>query len=183
MQGASFDGVVTVAEAGLQGMITLRGDLSDAKMAAAVKAATGLAMPKARQIKDGKKGGVAWMSPDELMLFVPYEAADDCVARLTDALGDVHHLAVNVSDARAMFRLTGAGVREVVAKGAPADLSLAGLPLGEVRRTRIGQIAAAFWLSDSTTMHVVCFRSVGAHLFAWLKNAASDDTLPGAIKD
>ncbi|MGR3380616.1 MAG: sarcosine oxidase subunit gamma, partial [Roseovarius indicus] len=32
LKGASFDGTVTVRDAGLQGMITLRGDLGSAKM-------------------------------------------------------------------------------------------------------------------------------------------------------
>jgi sarcosine oxidase subunit gamma len=181
MNGAEFAGAVTVREAGLRGMVTLRADLSDETVAAAVKSVTGLALPKPRQVKDGKKGGVAWMSPDELMLFMAYDAADDAVARLDAALDGVHHLAVNVSDARATFTLEGAGLRQVLAKGSPADLSAKGLPEGEIRRSRIGQIAAAFWLSGPETATVVCFRSVGAHMFAWLSTAAEADTLPGTI--
>lgn len=181
MQGAEFGGAVTVADAGLRGMITLRGDLKDEKIAAAVKSAVGLAMPKQRGIKEGTKGAVAWMSADELMLFVPYQAAAATVEKLEKALKGVHHLAVNVSDARAMFTLSGAGTREVIAKGAPADLSPDALKTGEIRRTRIGQIAAAFWLSDEETMNVVCFRSVGEHMFNWLSVAAETDTLPGFL--
>ena len=41
--GASFNGAVRVQDAGVTGMITLRGDLSSTKMAKAVKAAVGLA--------------------------------------------------------------------------------------------------------------------------------------------
>jgi len=178
MNGATADGAVHLADAGLCGMITLRGDLGDAGLAAAVKSVIGLSIPKPRQIKQGRKGGVAWMSPDELLLFVRYEVADASVAKLTATLGDAHHLAANVSDARAMFTLTGAGVRQVIAKGAPVDMSETGLPVGELRRSRIGQIAAAFWLSDAETLHVVCFRSVGQHMFSWLKMAAETGTLP-----
>lgn len=181
LNGARFDGAVSVAEAGLCGMITLRGDLGDARIAAAVKRAVGLAMPKPRRIREGKKGKVAWMSPDELLLFVDYARAEAETARLGSALEGVHHLAVNLSDARAVFTLSGAGVREVLAKGAPADLSRAGLAVGEIRRTRLGQIAAAFWLSSETEATVVCFRSLGAHLFAWFRNAAEEGTLPGVL--
>ena len=74
--GASFDGAVRVVDAGVKGMITVRGDLSSAKMAKAVKAAVGLGMPDARGVKTGAKGGVAWMSPDELMLFCDYSDAE-----------------------------------------------------------------------------------------------------------
>ena len=178
MAGAKFNGAVRVSDAGLKGMITLRGDLTDEAVVAAVKLVTGQAMPKPRGVKEGKKGGVAWMSPDELLLLVEYDTADVAVEKLSAALADTHHLAVNVSDARAVFRLEGAGVREVIAKGSPADLSPEGLGLGEIRRSRLGQLAAAYWLSDAETMHVVCFRSVGEHVYNWLVNAAEEGTLP-----
>ncbi|MFT4716734.1 MAG: sarcosine oxidase subunit gamma [Paracoccaceae bacterium] len=179
--GASFEGEVRVTDAGLRGMITLRGDLSDVKLAAAVKSAVGLAMPLARGIKEGSKGAVAWMSPDELLLLVDHDMADAVVAKLDKTLKENHFLALNVSDARSMIDVHGAGCREVIAKGAPADLSVDALPIGEIRRTRLGQLAVAFWLSDAETMHVVCFRSVGAHVYAWLCNASQKGTLPGFL--
>ena len=181
LAGAEFRGAVTIRDAGLRGMITLRGDLSDDKLAAAVKSATGLSMPEVRRIKEGKKGAVAWMSPDELLLFVDYEKAESGVEKLSNALAGTHFMAVNVSDARAMFTLTGTGVREVIAKGAPADLSSRALPVDEIRRSRLGQIAAAFWLSDDESLSVVCFRSVAGYAFDWLANAGAKDSLPGAI--
>lgn len=179
LNGAEFNGAVTIRDAGLKGMITLRGDLAHEATALAVKSATGQAMPAARGIRQGKNGAVAWMSPDELLLMVDYDKADATVAKLEKALAGQHALAVNVSDARAMFTLTGQGVRDVIAKGSPADMSRAALPVGEMRRSRLGQLAAGFWLSDDTTLHVVCFRSVGAHVFKWLQTAAAKDTLPG----
>jgi len=181
LNGAEFKGAVTLREAGLRGMITLRGDLADDKLAAAVKSATGLAMPPVRGIREGKNGAVAWMSPDELLLMVAYDKAEATRAKLARALDGQHALAVNVSDARATFTLIGEGVREVIAKGSPADLSESALPVGEIRRSRIGQIAAAYWLSDAQTMNVVCFRSVGAHLYSWLCTAATKGTLPKAL--
>ncbi len=180
-QGASFDGAVRVEDVGVSGMITLRGDLSSAKMAKAVKAAVGLALPDARGVKVGSKGGVAWMSPDELMLFCAYSDADVIVAKLEKALKGEHFLAVNVSDARALFTLTGEGVREVIAKGTPADMSVEGLPLGEMRRSRLGQVAVAFWLTQEGKLELVCFRSVGQFVYEWLCNAAEKDTLPGHL--
>lgn len=178
-QGAKFAGAIRVEDAGVQGMITLRGDLSDENLAKAVKSVTGLAMPAARGVKRGAKGGVAWMSPDELLLFVDYEAADAMVEKLNKALAGGHFLAVNVSDARAMFSLTGTGVRDVIAKGSPANLDPVALPEGKIRRSRIGQLAVAFWFDAPDQGHIVCFRSVGAHIFNWLSVASESDTLPG----
>jgi sarcosine oxidase, subunit gamma len=179
--GASFDGAVRVQDAGVKGMITVRGDLSSAKMAKAVKAAVGMGMPDVRGVKTGAKGGVAWMSPDELMLFCDYSDADGVVDKLEKALKGEHSLAVNVSDARAIFTLTGKGVREVIAKGSPADMSVDGLPLGEMRRSRLGQIAVAFWLTKEGELELVCFRSVGQFVYEWLCNGAAKDTLPGHL--
>jgi sarcosine oxidase subunit gamma len=181
LAGASFAGAVKVSDAGLHGMITLRGDLADEKLAAAVKSVVGLTLPGPRAIKEGQKGDVAWMSPDEVLLMVEYQAADAAVEKLQKALAGTHALAVNVSDARAVFQLTGAGVREVIAKGAPVDMSADGLKPGEIRRTRIGQLAAAFWLTDETTLTVICFRSVGGHMYQWLCTAAAKGSLPGFI--
>lgn len=105
MNGASFDGAVKVEEMGLVGMITLRGDLASQGMAKAVKSAVGLAMPEMRKVNSGKGGQVVWMSVDELLLVVDYDKADAICAKLSKALKGEHHLAVNVSDARAVFRL------------------------------------------------------------------------------
>lgn len=181
LHGATFNGAIKITEAGLRGMITLRGDLSSTTLRAAVKSATGADMPEPRKITFGKLGTAAWMSPDELLLIVDYTAADAITAELGKALKGEHHMAVNVSDARAVFHLRGQGAREVLAKGAPVDLSPAAFNVGDLRRTRIGQLAAAFWMLEDETIEVVCFRSVGEFLFDWLCNAAEPDSLPGFL--
>ncbi|MEO1919402.1 MAG: sarcosine oxidase subunit gamma family protein [Paracoccaceae bacterium] len=178
LNGAAFEGAVTVTEAGLRGMITLRGDLGSEAMEKAVKASVGVALPKQRKIKSGKRGAVAWMSPDELLLLVDYDQADMLVAKMKSILAEEHHLVVNVSDARSMFTLSGAGAREVLAKGAPVDLSHSVFGKGAIRRSRIGQIAAAFWTLDGEELEVVCFRSVGAFMYDWLSTAAAKGSLP-----
>lgn len=178
LNGASFSGAVKVTEAGLRGMITLRGDLSSAQLNAAVAAAVGLDIPEIREINHGPMGGVAWMSGDEVLLLVDYGKADETVALISAAMGDEHHLVVNVSDARAVFTIDGVGAREVLAKGAPVDLSVRVFGECEIRRSRIGQLAAAFWLVSDDCFEVVCFRSVGEFMYDWLTNAAAEGSLP-----
>jgi len=169
---------VTVSKAALRGMITVRGDLSTPQLKAAVSAAVGLDLPEQRRVNHGPMGGVAWMASDELLLLVEYAQADAIVAQIGEAMGDVHHLAVNVSDARVMFKVDGVGAREVLAKGAPVDLSRGVFFKREIRRSRIGQLAAAFWMVEDDCFEVVCFRSVGAFMFDWLSNAAREGSLP-----
>ena len=179
LPGAEYAGAVTVREAGLRGMITVRGDLGSAAMKEAVKAATGYVVPDQRGVKSKGEKGVAWMSPDELLILVPYAEAEPAVAKMQDALAGEHSLVVNVSDARAVFTLTGAGWREVLAKGAPGDIAPDAFGQGEARRTRIGQIAAAFWISGEEEVTIVCFRSVAEFMFEWLSTASREGSLPG----
>jgi sarcosine oxidase subunit gamma len=172
MDGKTLNGPVDLADSGLKGMITLRGDLSSENMAKAVKSAVGLAMPSPLCAKSGVKGSVAWMSPDELLILVDYKSADATVKKIEKALKGDHFMAQNVSDARSYFTLTGKNVLNVVAKGSPANIN--DLKVLDFRRTRIAQIPVAFWLADEETLHIVCFRSVGEFMFDWLGNAAQN---------
>jgi sarcosine oxidase subunit gamma len=168
----------SISERGPSGMVTLRGDLSSIDLQTAVRALTGCAMPDVRKITFDGDRSVAWMSPDELMLFSTHEDAAGLAADLADALKDSHHLAVNVSDARAIFRLTGPGARAVLAKGAPVDLAPDPFGPGDFRRTRLGQVAAAFWMVEDDVFDLMCFRSVGGFVGDWLENAALPASLP-----
>ena len=173
LAGASFEGIVTVREAGLQGMITLRGDLGSDKVKQAVTAATGAAMPGLREITLSDRRAAAWMSPDELLLMVAYPEVADTIAGIETALAGAHFLAVDVSDARAMFEITGRGVREVIAKLCPVDMAPAAFRPGDFRRTRMAQAPAALWMTDAETVRIICFRSVAGYVFDLLSDAAA----------
>ncbi len=171
LDGVTASGTIEVVESGLQGMITLRGDLSDESLTAALAKAAGVEIPAPRQVTSSDAGQMLWMSPDELMLLCPHDEAEVRVAAISAALAGQHHMAVNVSDARAYFRLTGEGaaIREVLAKISPADMRDASLPVGEARRTRLAQVAGAFWFSADGEAHLICFRSVAQYVFDLLK--------------
>jgi sarcosine oxidase subunit gamma len=172
LDGASFDGFVKVEDTGLRGMITVRGDLASKALAAAVKLATGADMPAQRKVTTSSGGSVAWMSPDELLVVVDYAAADATVATLSDALSGAHVLVSNVSDARAVFRVFGDGSRDVLAKLAPVDFAKDAFGAGDIRRTRIAQVAAAVWGNADGSFEVICFRSVAQYIFDVLKVSA-----------
>ncbi|WP_294226605.1 sarcosine oxidase subunit gamma family protein [uncultured Shimia sp.] len=172
LDGVTFEGFAKVAETGLRGMITVRGDLASKEMMAAVKAATGAVLPAQRKVTSGDTGAVAWMSPDELLVVVDYDAANEAVATLTDALKGSHALVANVSDARAVFRLSGDSSRDVLAKLAPVDFSKDAFAAGDIRRSRIAQVPAAVWGNEDGSFEVICFRSVAQYVFDVLKVSA-----------
>lgn len=161
------DPLIGIEELPLRGQVTLKGDLSDAGLGAAVREVAGVDVPGALAQSGGK---AVWMAPDELLLMVDDAAA--AVAALEGALAGQHVMALDVSDTRAVIRLTGARVGEVLAKGAPCDCSDHGFPAGTARRTHLAGLAVGLWRLDAESWEIVCFRSYAHHLLAWLEQAS-----------
>ncbi len=172
LDGATYEGFAKVEEVGLRGMITLRGDLGAAKLKKAARDATGVDVPVAGHANTSGDSGIAWMSPDELLILTPYEGVEAKIADLDKALKRQHYLAVNVSDARAVFRVSGSRAREVIAKLAPVDMSTDAFKPGQFRRTRMAQVPAAFWMAEDGSLYVICFRSVADYMFNILKTSS-----------
>ena len=170
---ARFEGLATIEECGLQGMITLRGNLSSRSLKVGASQAGGVKMPTQGRANVNAGCGLCWMSPDELLILCPYDEVEARLDALNDRLGDMFALAVNVSDARAMFRLSGAGAREVLAKLCPVDMAPDAFRPGMFRRTRMAQVPAAFWMEENESIRIICFRSVAEYVFGLLKAGAA----------
>jgi sarcosine oxidase, subunit gamma len=173
LSGASYDGFAAVREIGPLGMITLRAKPGTPGLEAAIRAATGCGLPSVRRITHAGDRSAAWMSPDEYLLVVPYATVAAALAALTQGLQGQHFLAVDVSDARAVFRIEGAKADQVLRKLSPVDFDT--LEPDEIRRSRAAQVAAAFW-RDETGFTLVCFRSVAGYVMGLLGTSAR----PGA---
>jgi sarcosine oxidase, subunit gamma len=167
--GATFDGFATVREIGPLGMISLRAKPDVKGLAKAVKAAVGTKLPATRRIEVAGDKAAGWMSPDEYLLVVPYAEVAATLAGLAKALAGEHHLAVDVSDARAVFRITGDKADQVLRKLSPVDFDR--LEQGELRRSRSAQVPAAFW-KDGDGFTLVCFRSVAGYVMGLLSHSA-----------
>ena len=172
LQGKVAAGEVTVREGGLRGMITIRGDLSQVKLQNICKKISGVAFPKMGKANIAGDSGLAWMSTDEVLLLVPHSAAAAAIDQIAKAMKGLHYLAEIVSDARALITVEGDFAREVIAKLAPVDLHADVFKVGDFRRTRLGQVAAAFWLREDDTIDVICFRSVADYTFDLLAASA-----------
>lgn len=169
---ARFDGFASIREIGPLGMITLRAK-PDVPGLGAAFAALGLTLPEPRRIAIAGDKAAGWMSPDEYLLILPYAEVTGALASLATNLAGQHHLAANVSDARAVFRIEGAKADQVLKKLAPVDIDT--MAPGELRRSRAAQVAAAFW-RDGEGFTLVCFRSVAGYMMGLLSHSA----LPGS---
>ena len=121
---AATNTYVSLREIAERGMIDLRGLGSDKKFMAAAKAVLEVDLPK--QPRTAATWGdirVFWLSPDQWLITCPRARAQELTDALTKELEGIHSLAVNVSDMRAIIRLEGEGVREVVMKGTSIDLT------------------------------------------------------------
>lgn len=169
LNGAVAEGFATIREIGPLGMITLRCKADVKAMPKAIKAAVGTGVPSQRRVVVEGDRACGWMSPDEYLLVMPYAGVAEALEAIAKAMGKEHHLAVDVSDARAVFRIEGAKAEQVLAKLSPVDF--AALEPGELRRTRAAQVAAAFW-KEGEGYTLVCFRSVARYVFDLLATSA-----------
>ncbi|OYU39287.1 MAG: sarcosine oxidase subunit gamma [Pseudorhodobacter sp. PARRP1] len=173
---AAFDGFAKVREVGPLGMISLRAKADVPGLAEAIMAVVGTPVPAVRQIETAGERAAGWMSPDEYLLIMPYGETDAALVKIAAALKGQHHLAVTLSDARAVFRIEGARADQVLAKLSPVDFATMGAT--ELRRTRAAQVAAAFW-RDGDGFMLVCFRSVAGYVMGLLSHSAA----PGSELD
>ena len=175
-QGVSID----LREITDRGMIDLRGSASDKKFMAAVKKVLGLDLPKTpRSSVSWGDVKVLWLSIDQWLILCSRAKANELTAALVAELGSIHSLAVNVSDMRAVLRLEGEGVREVLLKGSSLDLLSDDYGPGTVRRMRFAEIAALLHVVENDVFDVYVFRSYADYAWEFLLATAR---APAAVK-
>lgn len=169
---AAFEGFARVREIGPLGMLTLRA-APDLPGLDAALAGIGVARPETRRILRKGDRACGWMSPDEYLILLPYDEAAAAETSIAQTLAGQHHLVVNVSDARAIFRVEGDKADQVLKKLMPVDFDR--FEPGELRRSRAAQTAAAVWAEDDG-FTLVCFRSVAGYVMGLLSHSA----MPGS---
>jgi sarcosine oxidase subunit gamma len=163
-----------------RGMIDLRGSAGDKKFMAAAKKILGLDLPKVpRTSVSWGDVKALWLSIDQWLILCSRAKANELTAALDAELGPIHSLAVNVSDMRAVLRLEGEGVREVLLKGSSLDLLSEDYASGTVRRMRFAEVAALLHVVEDTVFDVYVFRSYADYAWEFLLATAR---APAAVK-
>ena len=119
-------------------------------------------------------GRAVWLGPDEWLLSSTTETPDDLEARIRAAALPLGGSATDVSAQRVGLRLTGARVRDVLAKGCSIDLHPRVFGRGSSAQTALGQAGVVLLaLSDAGDDYLVLVRSSFAgYLADWLLDAA-----------
>ena len=178
--GAQAQATVIGQIAGL-GMIMVRGDTTDPGMAIRLKDALDCKIPSICKVERHRSLEVAWMAPDELLVILPGEDLEACIATIKSSLQGTFCLVAEVSAMRVMFELTGDDLRDILAKEIPMDLSPESFNPGDFRRTRFGQVAVAVWLRSETRACLVCRSSESDYVEQLLNASARSDMRPGYL--
>ena len=154
-------------------------DVRLGQVGAAASAALGVDLPTTPNTWVPTDAGRAvWLGPDEWLLTSTTEAPEDLEARVRAAVSPLGGSATDVSAQRIGLRLTGARVRDVLAKGCSIDLHPRVFRRGAAAQTTLGLAGVVLLaLSDAADDVVVLVRSSFAgYLADWLLDAALEFT-------
>ena len=111
---------------------------------------------------------VLWQSVYQWPILCSRSKVSDLAASLTAEFGSIHSLVVDVSDMRAVLRLEGDGVREVLLNGSSLDLLSANYVQEPVRRMRFAEIAALLHVVEENVFDIYVFRSYADYAWEFL---------------
>ena len=169
---------IEVKQLEMFGLITIKVDLSKVEVQALFRKLAGSNLIEEREIIVGSGVSIAWMSPDEVLVICEYATIEKVRLEIVRHFKKIHCLIADMSDTRTFFQLAGDGWRDALAKGSPSDLSFRSFKEGMFMRSRLGNIAAAFWILDEQKVVVMCSRSVREFMYEWLKNACRAESQP-----
>lgn len=162
---------VTLSEITDRGVIDLRGQTDDTKFMAAAKSVLGTALPTDPRTSVTKSDTtILWFSLDHWLIVSPRARTAKLIDALRKKTQGQFVFACDVSDARAVIRIEGDGVREVLMKGTSVDLTSPQISTGTVRRMLFAEVAAACHVvdGDAGTFDLYVFRSTADHVWEWL---------------
>ncbi len=136
---------------------------------AAAAGALGAGLPEA---PNSRAGQALWLGPDEWLLV----SGEDRAGLLEDALAGQHCAIVDVSEARAVFELSGAGAAEVLAAGCRLDLEA--LRPGSCAQTALARTPVLLEPREGGVWRLYAGRSVAAYVRAWLEDAMALQAIP-----
>jgi sarcosine oxidase subunit gamma len=182
------DTIIAMNEVRDRGMIDLRGLSSNRKFMTAARKVLGTGLPnKPRSSVSSGTIACLWLSVDQWLVTCPLKEKDALLAKLEQELQDTHCMISDMSDARAVLRLKGDQVRQVLMKGTSVDFTQAAFAAGAVRRVTFAEIPALVHIvpEEAETFDLFCFRSHAHHVWDWLELTArsgSNIGLPGSLE-
>ena len=172
--GATGRSGVTAMLLGDMGFATLIAVPDSAGLDLATKRLIGLELPRTPSAVLSGTHGAIWAGPDQWLLVARQQPGfSDLLASLSAdaAVSDQSH-------ARAALRVSGARVREVLAKGSMVDLHPSVFPVGAAALTRFAHMGVQLWRTgdgpDGAIFEILIARSMAGSFWSWFAASAAE---------
>lgn len=169
---------VRLSEIPYAGQFVLRGDAQDKTFQAALEEGLGQAPALEPNTVSGPAEDetalrILWLGPDE-WLVVGAENVE--LGKKLEIIADGRHVAVSdVSESRAILKLSGARARDVLAKGCALDLHPSVFGPGQCAQSMLAQAHVILHqTSEAPDYDIYVHRSFAEHLWAWLEDASAE---------
>ena len=119
---------------------------------------------------------VLWLGPDEWLVLARPGREKSLAAGLREAIGSYDGAVTDVSAQRAALELTGAHVREVLARGCSIDLHPKVTPIGSCVQTLLARTGVVIVVHDDSASEflVLVWASFADYLASWLIDACTE---------
>ncbi|MEI2385174.1 sarcosine oxidase subunit gamma family protein [Breoghania sp. JC706] len=169
-------GPLSLREMPVPGQINLRGKASDPAFAGAAAKVLGCGLPvAANTVATGGDISVLWLGPDEWLVLSAPGAEGGLSVSLIEALAGQHCAVTDVTGNRALFRLSGAPARDVLAKGCSLDLHPSKFAPGQCAQTLLARSGIILsQIDDAPSFDILPRRSFAEYTWLWLEDAMAE---------
>ena len=152
------------------GKLNVRGNHN---LETAIKTATGCNFPpSANHFETAGERHVVWLGPDEYLLLCESDKKNALQDTLTSTIKTRHFAITDVSDALCTLSLSGAMVRDVLAKGCSLDLHPTKFGAGKCAQTLLAHAGITLMVLSDDAFILICRTSFAPYVHDWLVDAA-----------
>ena len=152
------------------GKLNIRGDNS---LKAAIKAATGCHFPPlANHFETAGERHIVWLGPDEYLLLCESGKEKALYDTLTSTIKTNHFAITDVSDSLCTLSLSGAAVRDVLAKGCSLDFHPSKFGAGRCAQSLLAHAGITLMALPDDAFILICRTSFAPYVHDWLVDAA-----------
>ena len=149
-------------------LITIKTNLEDKSFSDFFYSFFKISIPSVLKFKKSKEFTICWMSYDELLIICDLKFKNKIFQKFAEYKYKNKILIFDVSDTRTIFQLKGQNFKEIISKGCPKDMSEKSFEKDSFFRSRLGNVAVAFWMLSEDTIALMCPKSVSDFTFEWL---------------
>ncbi|GAB3684629.1 sarcosine oxidase subunit gamma [Salinisphaera aquimarina] len=164
-----------IRELPARGILNLRGQTEQKVFTEAVSSMVALELPGPNASAVNDKLTVLGLAPDEWLLLTAAGDQADLAADLRTAFGSTFAAVTDVSSGYATLEISGAGARELLARGCSIDLHPRVFGTGRCVQTLLAKAGVILmYADDRPVFEVMVRRSLADYLWRWLHDAARD---------